>query len=70
MKVAILVTCSYPMKTIHRHKSDLSFSGLLDIFGDDFIKVVFHEFEDEVKTVFLSNNFLELYYIMVVHFAE
>ncbi len=70
MKVAILVTCSYSVQTIHRHKSDFTLSGRWDIFGDDFIEVVFHEFKDEVKTVFLSNNFLELDYIMVVHFAE
>ncbi len=70
MKVAILVTRSNSVQTIHRHKSDLSLSGRRDIFGDDFIQIVLHEFKDEVKTVFLSNNFLELDYIMVVHLAE
>ena len=58
MKVAVLVAERDALQAVVGHQPDLLFCGRRHSLRYNFIKVLLHEFKDEEKAVFLTNDFL------------
>ena len=58
MKVAVLVAKRDALQAVVGHQPDLLFRGRRHSLRYNFIKVLLHEFKDEEKAVFLTDDFL------------